>query len=449
MGFKRALVVDDSKSARIALKRLLEDQDLEVSLAESGEEAINMLRHESVDVIFMDHTMPGMDGLEALSAIKGNPLTATIPVMMYTTKEGEVYVSQARALGAIGVLPKQFQPHVLFDMLLDLGLVNDRRAPAGEAPAPPARALIGAGERASDADYDNQALGMSVQALVTRVLEDQHQSLQADILQSHRDFARQVAAEIHQQQQASAQPEMPATSTPVADQKPASQTLVSLLMVGLTAVSIVLAGLYWQLLTERDVLRDRLTAATAALESAQEATALAIDSAARAGAQRPAADLLQTLTWAINQQGQVPFAQPAFNADRASALRALLSRLAAAGFRGVVQLASHLGSFCLITDDAGAYQLAPDELPLVDCAFIGHPLGESSTVSERSSEDFLSDLQGDRLDSPPGIRLEFIAHDSISSVPKVAYPMDAEVAGSWNAVAQRNNRVELTLLAEE
>ena len=46
------------------------------------------------------------DGFQAVQAIKNNPQTATIPIMMYTSQQGEVYVGQARALGAVGVLPK-------------------------------------------------------------------------------------------------------------------------------------------------------------------------------------------------------------------------------------------------------------------------------------------------------------------------------------------------------
>ncbi|MGB5345992.1 MAG: response regulator, partial [Woeseia sp.] len=105
MSLKRALVVDDSKVARVTLQKQLQEYDLQVELAESGEAAIELLKTRMVDVIFMDHIMPGMDGLEAVALIKSNPLTATIPVMMYTSKEGEVYVSEARALGAVGVLP--------------------------------------------------------------------------------------------------------------------------------------------------------------------------------------------------------------------------------------------------------------------------------------------------------------------------------------------------------
>src|SRR6056297_1112581 len=133
MATKRALVVDDSRTARQSLAKLLIAHDLEVDFAETGEEALAFLTNQLVDVVFMDHTMPGMDGLQAVSAIKSNPRTATIPVMMYTTKEGEVYVSQARALGAVGVLPKQFHPGVLFGMLAKLGLVADRRS-AGSQP---------------------------------------------------------------------------------------------------------------------------------------------------------------------------------------------------------------------------------------------------------------------------------------------------------------------------
>ena len=62
MAFKRALVVDDSRLARVALKKLLEEHDLDVAFAESGEQALEFLDVESVDVVFMDHHMPGMDG---------------------------------------------------------------------------------------------------------------------------------------------------------------------------------------------------------------------------------------------------------------------------------------------------------------------------------------------------------------------------------------------------
>jgi CheY-like chemotaxis protein len=77
----------------------------------------------------MDHMMPGMDGFQAVQAIKNNPRTATIPIMMYTSQEGELYLGQARALGAVGVLPKQIKQADVSKVLYQLHLVADRRRP--------------------------------------------------------------------------------------------------------------------------------------------------------------------------------------------------------------------------------------------------------------------------------------------------------------------------------
>ena len=127
MGAKRALIVDDSKSARVFLARALEKYDIDVDAADSAEAAIAYLSSNRPDVIFMDHLMPGMDGLQAVQAIKNNPRTATIPIMMYTSQEGELYLGQARALGAVGVLPKQIKPTDVSKVLFELHLVPERR----------------------------------------------------------------------------------------------------------------------------------------------------------------------------------------------------------------------------------------------------------------------------------------------------------------------------------
>src|SRR4029077_19699428 len=127
MGAKRALIVDDSKSARLFLARILEKYELDVDNAENAESAIEYLATHRPDVIFMDHLMPGMDGFQAVQAIKNNPRTATIPIMMYTSQEGELYLGQARALGAVGVLPKQIKPTDVSKVLYQLHLVPARR----------------------------------------------------------------------------------------------------------------------------------------------------------------------------------------------------------------------------------------------------------------------------------------------------------------------------------
>ncbi|MGH8297588.1 MAG: response regulator, partial [Steroidobacteraceae bacterium] len=128
MAQKRALIVDDSRSARLFLARILEKHDIEVDSVESAEAAIGYLASRRPDVIFMDHLMPGMDGFQAVQVIKNDLRTATIPIMMYTSQEGEVYLGQARALGAVGVLPKQIKPADVSKVLYQLHLIVDRRS---------------------------------------------------------------------------------------------------------------------------------------------------------------------------------------------------------------------------------------------------------------------------------------------------------------------------------
>jgi CheY-like chemotaxis protein len=127
MSSKRALVVDDSKSARAFLARILERHEIAVDAAESAEAAIDYLTRNRPDVIFMDHMMPGMDGFQAVQTIKNNPRTSAIPILMYTSQEGDLYLGQARALGAEGVLPKQIKQADVTKMLYQLRLVSDRR----------------------------------------------------------------------------------------------------------------------------------------------------------------------------------------------------------------------------------------------------------------------------------------------------------------------------------
>ncbi len=105
-----ALLVDDSKSARFALRKLLERNGLRVDIAENAEQALGFLNDHHPDVIFMDHLMPGMDGFEAVKIIKNQPNTASIPVVMCTSKDGEAYAAQAQAIGAVDILSKPATP---------------------------------------------------------------------------------------------------------------------------------------------------------------------------------------------------------------------------------------------------------------------------------------------------------------------------------------------------
>jgi CheY-like chemotaxis protein len=104
---KQAFLVDDSKSARIVLSRLLKKNGFdEVEMAESGEQALEQLKAITPDAIFVDFLMDGMDGLETISEIKKDPRFVTTPVVMCTANEGDEYVRAAVDHGALGILAK-------------------------------------------------------------------------------------------------------------------------------------------------------------------------------------------------------------------------------------------------------------------------------------------------------------------------------------------------------
>lgn len=130
MSIKHALVVDDSKSARFSLRKLLQQAGLSVDMVDSGEAALEYLRAQRPDVVFMDHMMPGLDGLQAAKAIKENPSTTMIPIIMSTSKEGDDYIKEVKAHGAVNVLPKPSSPDVLAEVLgnLDVSLQAQKSA---------------------------------------------------------------------------------------------------------------------------------------------------------------------------------------------------------------------------------------------------------------------------------------------------------------------------------
>ncbi len=67
---KRILVVDDEEGLRFLYKEELEDEGYSVELAASGEEALQKLEKDSIDLVVLDIKMPGMDGVEVLRLVK-------------------------------------------------------------------------------------------------------------------------------------------------------------------------------------------------------------------------------------------------------------------------------------------------------------------------------------------------------------------------------------------
>lgn len=114
----RVLVVDDSSTMRGIVRKILSASRfrLDVHDAPEGLAALERLRQEAFDVVFLDYNMPGFDGCETLSEIKREVPRVAV-VMMTAAAENEV-ADRAAALGALGFLRKPFYPADI-DRLLD------------------------------------------------------------------------------------------------------------------------------------------------------------------------------------------------------------------------------------------------------------------------------------------------------------------------------------------
>ncbi len=105
---KRILVVDDDTMNLMRTKMILEKY-YEISLADSGEKALYVLRNEKIDLVLLDIAMPKMNGIETFERMKES--SVDIPVIFLTASGHEDDVMSAIRLGAVNYLKKPFQPH--------------------------------------------------------------------------------------------------------------------------------------------------------------------------------------------------------------------------------------------------------------------------------------------------------------------------------------------------
>ncbi|MDL2185750.1 EAL domain-containing response regulator [Pseudomonas sp. ChxA] len=88
------LIVDDEPQVRKLLETLLQHEGYQTLTASSGEEALQLVAQQPPDLILLDIMMPGMDGYEVASQLKGNAATANIPIIMLTAlSESEARIS--------------------------------------------------------------------------------------------------------------------------------------------------------------------------------------------------------------------------------------------------------------------------------------------------------------------------------------------------------------------
>lgn len=117
---KTVLIVDDSNTMRKIVSRALRQAGIDFSTileAGDGQEALDVLSANDVDVILSDINMPNMNGLEFLKAKSEIAAIKDIPVVMISTETGADIINEAKSYGAKGAIKKPFTPDLINETL--------------------------------------------------------------------------------------------------------------------------------------------------------------------------------------------------------------------------------------------------------------------------------------------------------------------------------------------
>jgi len=109
----KVLIAEDSATVRrLVAARLIAD-GYEVLEASDGEEAVKLAREGTPDLLVLDKVMPKLDGFEVIRALREDPRTSELPIVMLTERTNEEDVLGGLDLGIEDYMPKPFSPHEL------------------------------------------------------------------------------------------------------------------------------------------------------------------------------------------------------------------------------------------------------------------------------------------------------------------------------------------------
>ena len=124
---KTILLVEDSPTQALHVLSLLEEQDIDVVLAVSGEEGLQLARQVCPDLVILDMQLPGMNGLEVCRELKCMDETSHIPVIVFTRHDDSEVIGQMLEYGVVDYIPKDaFADAVLLETLRQMGLIGSR-----------------------------------------------------------------------------------------------------------------------------------------------------------------------------------------------------------------------------------------------------------------------------------------------------------------------------------
>ena len=448
---KRGLIVDDSKTAQFKLKKMLEEYDITLDTVFSAEDALSYLAYQTPDIIFMDHSMKGMNGLEAVKVIKLNPTTAIIPVVMYTAEKGDVYMGQARAVGAIDVVSKDtMSASDIQHVMNSVGISSQATVESTQKLPNPSNDKL-----ADSTNIDPQSYLIHMRNQVSRAMDIQHAKIQRDIQDNSRLVTRRLMHEVSELQSSLKKLGNQLTSPPIIKDPPLPQETTkprSLLWYILPMLFLVFAVIY--VATELDDLKDEnralinanklFSVALAEQNKKILAHVRTIINQNRNTQTQQYQTLWEGLTRAINQNKGYAYSATPLDAERTNAIKNLVDLLDETNYKGVVDIQIHSGNFCLVTNKQGQLVLPDNDSHVGDCQRQDYYNLDPSRV-EQLSYEFDDYVSSDPIFDKGNIKIVVNVINRYSTL--VDYPNIGitTTAGEWNKSARSNNQVLIDL----
>lgn len=122
---KKVLIVDDCKIVQRLSSHIFANMGLDITLASNGLEAMEKIKLEHPDLVFLDIVMPEMNGYQVCRQIKSDSQTRNIPVIFCSSKNGEVDLYWAMKQGADGYISKPVKKSELMTIMAKFGIIKN------------------------------------------------------------------------------------------------------------------------------------------------------------------------------------------------------------------------------------------------------------------------------------------------------------------------------------
>jgi CheY-like chemotaxis protein len=360
----RALVVDDSQIARYVLSGQLTQLGFEVEVSSSAEAALERLTGPLPDVVFMDHLLPGIDGLEAVRRLRAEPRYSELPIVMYTSEESPRFAAMALEAGADEIFLKTAENASLRDIVQRLDLL-----PTESSAEHAGRNVVRF--RSSEEDHTGSSLAALSQVTETieQTIEKRNAELRQGLLAEFAILERyeeRMRADLFANVDTMARRGIERIDRAFAEMRRETQgqrrrvkrnawALAALLVLVLGAALLVVDRT-----VERMDQWERETGSTLAalVTEAVELSAREADRAAPAARQSAAV---------IDASAVMPVARPTGAPQQIpSAAQRLVEELQSMGILGPIRIETYAGSFC-VRSTANGLRIQADNVPLEHC----------------------------------------------------------------------------------